>query len=152
MWPQGGKAHGELRLLYQSMAISLACCAFRCSWILPLNTWTQARNQLGTTVGVKSFLRGAQIFWTVSKNFRLCPTSFVGGAKIFLGGLRSPWAWACLNLSTCCGILPRTCSIRCLGFSWRRHMLAFLVLIFITAWPQAAENRSSAYWRPGWRR
>jgi len=31
-------------------------------------------------------------------------------------------------------------------------MLAFLVLIFITAWPQAAENRSSAYWRPGWRR
>ena len=51
----------------------------------------QARNQLGTLRGAKSFLRGAQIFWTMSNSFKIYPTNFSrGGAKIFLGGLRPP--------------------------------------------------------------
>jgi len=45
----------------------------------------QARNQLGAPEGVKSFLRGAQIFWTMSNSFKRCPTHFSRGAKIFLG-------------------------------------------------------------------
>ena len=36
-------------------------------------SWRQARNQLGTAGGAKSFLRGAQIFWTISNSFKLSP-------------------------------------------------------------------------------
>jgi len=56
---------------------------------------SQARNQLGTPGGAKSFLRGAQNFWTVSNNFKLCPTHLSRGAKTFLGGASPPWlrAW-----------------------------------------------------------
>jgi len=36
----------------------------------------QARNQLGTPGGAKSFLRGAQIFKTMSISFKPCPTHF----------------------------------------------------------------------------
>jgi len=36
----------------------------------------QARNQLGTPGGAKSFLRGAQIFLTMCNNFKLHPTHF----------------------------------------------------------------------------
>jgi len=39
----------------------------------------QARNQLGTPGGAKSLLRGVQIFWTVSNNFKLYPTHFSRG-------------------------------------------------------------------------
>ena len=50
----------------------------------------QARSQLGTPGGAKSFLRGAQIFWTMSNSFKLYPTHFSGGAKNFLGGDSPP--------------------------------------------------------------
>ena len=59
-------------------------------------TAVQARNQLGTLGGAKSFLRVAQICLTMSKTLKLCPTHFSrGGAKIFLGGLRPHWLRAC---------------------------------------------------------
>jgi len=45
----------------------------------------QARNQLGIPGGAKSFLRGAQIFWTVSNSFKL---NYV--QHIFLGGASPP--------------------------------------------------------------
>ena len=35
----------------------------------------------------------------------------------------------CLNVSTCCSVLPLTCSIHCLGFVERRNTSVFLVLI-----------------------
>ena len=67
-----------------------------CSLIIRTTTtipWEQARNQLGTTGGAKSFPRGAQNLWTMSNILKLCPTHFSGGgAKNFLGGLRSPCA------------------------------------------------------------
>jgi len=44
----------------------------------------QARNQLGTTGGTKSFLREAQIFELCPIYFRLCPTHFSRGSKNFL--------------------------------------------------------------------
>ena len=43
----------------------------------------QARNQLGTPGGAKSFLRGAQIFWTMFNSFKLCPTHFSRGGEKF---------------------------------------------------------------------
>ena len=44
----------------------------------------QARNQLGTPGGTKNFPRGANIFWTMSSIFKLCPTHFSRGeAKLF---------------------------------------------------------------------
>jgi len=46
--------------------------------------FNQARKQLGIPGGAKSFLRGAQIFLTMSNSFELCPTHFSrGGRKIF---------------------------------------------------------------------
>jgi len=47
-------------------------------------TCEQARYKLGTPRGEKRFLRGAQLFYTMSKTF------FQWGAKIFLGGLCPP--------------------------------------------------------------
>jgi len=47
----------------------------------------QARNQLGTPGGAKSFPRGAQLFLTMSNNFKLCSTHFSRGDKKILGGL-----------------------------------------------------------------
>ena len=47
----------------------------------------QARKQLGTPGVAKSFLRGPQIFQTVSTGFQLCPTDFsMGGKKVCRGG------------------------------------------------------------------
>jgi len=46
--------------------------------------------------------------------------------------------------------LPLSCSIHCLGFLERHNTSIFLVLIFIPARLHAAENRSSACWRPCW--
>jgi len=45
--------------------------------------WTRAGNQLRTRGGAKSFLRGAQIFWTVSNSFKLCPRHFTRGGEHF---------------------------------------------------------------------
>ena len=60
---------------------------------------TQACNQLGTPWGAKSFLRGAQVFWTMSNSFKRGPTHFSRGANIFLGGLGPPWLGTCYSLS-----------------------------------------------------
>jgi len=49
----------------------------------PSDGFAQARNQLGKSGGAKSFLRGAQIFQTMSNNFKLCPTHLSRGAKRF---------------------------------------------------------------------
>jgi len=52
---------------------------------------TQAHNQLETPGVAKSFLRGAQIFQTMSNDFQLCPTDFSrGGEKFFRGSFSSP--------------------------------------------------------------
>jgi len=58
-------------------------------WRLKAEALPQARNQLGTAGGAKSFLRGGQIFWTMSNSFKLCPPHFsMERRKIFQGGLR----------------------------------------------------------------
>jgi len=44
--------------------------------IFCIYTPTQARNQLGT-----SFATVAQIFWTLSKSFKLCPKHFSRGGE-----------------------------------------------------------------------
>ena len=58
-------------------------------------TYHQTRNQFGAPGGAKSFPRRAQIFCTMPNTFKLCPTHFSRGAKMFLGGglrpLRLPW-------------------------------------------------------------
>jgi len=41
----------------------------------------QARNQLGTPRGAKSFLRAAQFFYTMCNRFELCPKYFSRGAS-----------------------------------------------------------------------
>jgi len=46
-------------------------------------TATQARNQLASPGGAKSFLRGVQIFWTMSNNFKRCPIHFSKGVENF---------------------------------------------------------------------
>jgi len=54
------------------------------------NRRKQARNQLGTPGGAKSFPRGANIFWTMSNIFKLCPTDFSRGGEYFLRGASPP--------------------------------------------------------------
>jgi len=61
-------------------SISQSCC-----------THAQARNQFGTPGVAKSFLRGAQIFQTMSNIFQLCPAYFTGGRK---GCRRASPPWA----------------------------------------------------------
>jgi len=62
----------------------------------------QARNQLGTPGGVKSFLRGAQIFWTMSNIFKLYPTHFSrGGEKISRGSFVPPASPLVTGLRVC---------------------------------------------------
>jgi len=58
----------------------------------------QARNQLGTPGGVKSFPRGAHIFSTMSNIFKLYPTHFPGGG---LCPHAPPWlrAWLQVRIS-----------------------------------------------------
>jgi len=51
---------------------------------------TQARNQLGSPGGAKSFLRGAQIFRTMSNNFNRCPIHFTRKGKKFSRGASQP--------------------------------------------------------------
>jgi len=53
--------------------------------LLRFEFWTsigdhQVHNQLGTTGGAKSFLRGAQIFWTMSNTFFQGEKNFLGGS------------------------------------------------------------------------
>jgi len=56
-------------------------------------SYRQASNQLGTPGGAKSFLRGAQTFWTMSKIFKLYPTHFSReGENFSRGGFRLPCA------------------------------------------------------------
>ena len=50
----------------------------------------QARNQLWTPGGAKSFLRGAKIFGTMSNIFKLRPTHFSKGDKKFSRGGFAP--------------------------------------------------------------
>jgi len=50
----------------------------------------QAHNQLGTPGGAKSFLGGAQIFFTMSSSFKRCQTLFSRGAKNVLGQVSPP--------------------------------------------------------------
>jgi len=54
--------------------------------------YMQARNQLGTLGGAKSFLRGAQIFETMSTSFKICPTHFSRKGKNFSRGAKPPCA------------------------------------------------------------
>jgi len=64
--------------------------------ILFLRTVWQARNQLGTPEGAKSFLRWAQNFWTMSNSCKRCPTHFSrGGANFSREGFAPPWLRAC---------------------------------------------------------
>ena len=67
----------------------------------------QARNQLGTPGGAKSFLREAQIFWTMSNTFKLYPTHFSReGEKFSRWALPPPppwlWAWRKLLCNAWC--------------------------------------------------
>ena len=64
----------------------------------PSDGFAQARNQLGTPGLAKSFLRGAQIFQTMSNSFQLCPKCFSRVQKRFAGGGFAPlphWLRAC---------------------------------------------------------
>jgi len=60
----------------------IRCCSKRSGCLLQ----TQGRNQLGAPGGTKSFLRGAQISWTMSNSFKRCSTHFSREAKNFRGG------------------------------------------------------------------
>jgi len=48
-----------------------------------LRRFHQARNQLGTPGGAKSFPSGAKIFWTMSNIFKMCPTHSSRGREFF---------------------------------------------------------------------
>ena len=67
--------------------------------ILRESSSKQARNQFGTPGGAKSFVSGAQIFWTTSNSFKIYPTNFSRGDEKFSGRelrpLCGPWlrAW-----------------------------------------------------------
>jgi len=54
----------------------------------------QARNQLGTPREAKSFLREAQIFYTMCSRFELRPKHFFRGDEKFSRGICPPWLWA----------------------------------------------------------
>jgi len=45
-----------------------------------------------------------------------------------------------LKFSTCCSVLPLTCSVHCLGFIERHNTSIFFVLIFVPAQSHAAET------------
>jgi len=62
--------------------------------------YSQARNQLGTPGGAKIFLRGAQIFLTMSNSFKIYPTNFSRGAKNILGGASTPASPLVMGLTT----------------------------------------------------
>jgi len=53
-------------------------------------TFRQARKQLGSPGGTKSFPRGAQIFLTMSNIFKLCPTHFSSRGEYFSRGSFAP--------------------------------------------------------------
>jgi len=50
----------------------------------------QARNQLGPPGGAKGFLRGAQIFKTMSNGFELVPAHCSNGGEKYCKGAQSP--------------------------------------------------------------
>jgi len=53
----------------------------------------QARNQLETLGGAKSFSRGTQIFWLCPIVSNYVQHIFPGGTNKFAGRLRPPWWW-----------------------------------------------------------
>jgi len=67
------------------------------------NTYTQARNQFATPGGAKSFLRRAQIFWTMSNSFKLYPAHFSRRDEKFskegFAPLHPHWLRACLHIT-----------------------------------------------------
>ena len=71
-------------------------------YVFRKHVYTRPVTSLGHQEGRKSFLRGAQIFWTMSNNFKRCPTHFSRGGRKFLSGglapLNPPWlcAWSTL--------------------------------------------------------
>ena len=80
----------------------LLCVVENHTWCTFFVGCTQARNQLGTPGGAKSFLKGAQIFWTMSNSFKRCPTHFSRGGEEFSRGasptLRPPWIRVWLHI------------------------------------------------------
>ena len=94
LWIQTSKAHTKLHLLtFPCINLRVPPSVSRVyhpKILELLHLLQQARNQLGAPGGAKWFPRGAEIFWTMSNIFKLCPTHFSRGAKIFLGGIRPP--------------------------------------------------------------
>jgi len=92
--------------------VSLFCRSTTADFFL--NDGYQARNQLGTPGRAKSFLRGAQIFWTMSNSFKRFPTHFSrGGEKKFY--LRPPWLrawWLHMSFQSVWKLLSLRCGSR----------------------------------------
>jgi len=63
------------------------------------NTLSQARNQLGTPGGVKSFPKGPKNFITIANSFKLCPAHISRGGEKFCRGASPPWLRACPQLT-----------------------------------------------------
>jgi len=70
--------------IFQKLKKKLICGTIEVSGVSALIRRRQARNQFGTPGGAKNFLRGAQIFKTISNTF------FHGGVAKILAGGRSP--------------------------------------------------------------
>jgi len=111
-------------LVQYAFANSLKCSSDRNLWT-PLERAEmpesiapkQARNQIGTLGGAKSFLRGAQIFKIISSSSKLYPTHFPGDEKSFSSQsiTKSRYKLLC-GCRTCMGRLKlksRTISLRC---------------------------------------
>jgi len=64
----------------------------------------QARNQLGTPGGAKSFLRGSQIFWTMSNNFKRCPMNFSREGENFSRGSFAPPGYGPASMPSNCSV------------------------------------------------
>jgi len=94
----------------------------------------QARNQPGTPGGAKSFLRGAQILWTISNSFKLCPIHFSRGSKKCFRDLRPP----CAPFVT--GLLHDIALCSLLGWLDRALLNLFLLVWFPTPMPHAHTN------------
>jgi len=71
--------------------IQCAKCPNVCPEIGAFSTHLQARNQLWTLQGAKSFLRGAQCFYTMSSSFKVRPTPFSKGGFALVVTVLSTW-------------------------------------------------------------
>jgi len=90
-----------------------------------METFTQARSQLGSPGGAKSFLRWAQMFWTMSNSFKPCPTDLSMGAKKFLGGFASlgPPCFRCLLLPFNKKLFVSWKLCYCAYFLWQKMLM-----------------------------